>query len=268
MSSLSANEVSIFNMFFNDGGYVLDFTNDTFSNFTEGSIGISIQDQYNYSKAKSLCAFIKEGEDHLVRKLLLDLFEHYETLVSLGKYEKKNEGLYNRCKKIIDNFGANKVLQDQLNDLTREFNTTYMNSQIDLIRGLIEKHPMDAIGKAKELMESCFKSVLGNQGTKIDRNWDIPQLSKNACEILRLSPDDIADEKATSESVKKVLGGLAAITTGVSEIRNLHGSGHGKIMNYKGLSQRHSRLVVGSALTSVQFIWETYLEQKEKGLVK
>jgi len=42
MSSLSANEVSILNMFFNDSGYVLDFSNDTFADFTEGSIGISI----------------------------------------------------------------------------------------------------------------------------------------------------------------------------------------------------------------------------------
>lgn len=268
MSSLSATEISVLDMFFNDGGYVLDFSNATFSDFTEGSIGISIQDKYNLSKAQSLRAFIKEGDDHLVRQLLLDLFEHYETLIMLDRCEKKNEGLYERCKEIVNRIGTNKALRDQLDDLTQEFNTSYMNSQIDLIRGLIETHPMDAIGKAKELMESCFKTILTNQGVEVNKTLDLPQLSKSACTLLKLAPDEVTNGEATTQSVKKILGCLAGITTGVTEIRNLHGSGHGKIVNYKGLTPRHARLVVGSAVTSVQFVWETYLEHKAEGLVK
>jgi hypothetical protein len=268
MSTLSATEVSVLDMFFNNKGYVLDFSNATFADFSLHSIGISVQEKYGYSKAQSLRSFVLEGENLQVRKLLLNLFEYYENLVMLGKYEKKNEELYEKCKTIVNNIGASTALRDQLDDLSKEFGTVYMNDQIDLVRKVIETHPLDAIGKAKELMESCFKTILKNQGVEFDKNWDLPQLSKAACKILKLTPDDIPDGKDTSKIIKKILGSLATITTGVTELRNIHGSGHGKTTDYKGLSPRHARFVVGSAVTSMQFIWETYQEKKERGVLK
>ena len=41
-------------------------------------------------------------------------------------------------------------------------------------------------------------------------------------------------------------------------MRNPFGSGHGKEATYKGLEARHAALAVGSSITFVQFVWETY----------
>lgn len=42
---------------FNRGGYVLDFSNNSFDTFTFLSVGIAIQETYGLSKGKSLRAF-------------------------------------------------------------------------------------------------------------------------------------------------------------------------------------------------------------------
>lgn len=67
-------------IFFNNGGYVLDFSNSTFSSFTFHSIGIDIQGKYQLSKGKSFESFVDEGPDDLVLKLSLDLLQYYENL--------------------------------------------------------------------------------------------------------------------------------------------------------------------------------------------
>jgi len=41
-----------------------------------------------------------------------------------------------------------------------EFDNQYMQQQIAQMLESIEKHPSDAIGKAKELVESCCKAIL------------------------------------------------------------------------------------------------------------
>ena len=45
---------------FNQGGYVYDFSNDSFSKFTEESIGECIQEKYHLSKGKSLESFFAD----------------------------------------------------------------------------------------------------------------------------------------------------------------------------------------------------------------
>lgn len=51
---------------FNRGGYVLDFSNNSFDTFTFLSVGIAIQETYGLSKGKSLRAFLDDdniGDD-------------------------------------------------------------------------------------------------------------------------------------------------------------------------------------------------------------
>ena len=45
---------------------------------------------------------------------------------------------------------------------------------------------------------------------------------------------------------------------GVAELRNMYGSGHGKSYSYQGLEPRHAQLAVGSSITLVRFMWDTY----------
>ena len=64
-------------------------------------------------------------------------------------------------------------------------------------------------------------------------------------------------------TMKKLLGNLRAIAESLGELRNVYGSGHGKSATYKGLQPRHAKLAVGSAVTLVNFLWDTYQIQEK-----
>src|SRR5712692_9311683 len=116
--------------------------------------------------------------------------------------------------------------------------------------------PALAIGTAKELVESCCKTILEARGVTVPPGADIPQLVKLTSRELELTPDDIPDKAKAADTIKRLLSNLATITQGVAELRNHYGTGHGKQANTKGLSSRHAKLAVGAASTLAVFLAE------------
>lgn len=45
-----------------------------------------------------------------------------------------------------------------------KFSSEYINSQIDLMLEMVDRNPTEAIGKSKELLESCCKEICNNLG--------------------------------------------------------------------------------------------------------
>lgn len=62
----------------NNGGYVLDFSNREFDDFTYNSVGIRIQEKYNCSKGRALEQFLDEAEEEKIVRLVLDLINYYK----------------------------------------------------------------------------------------------------------------------------------------------------------------------------------------------
>lgn len=265
MSSLEYLEIDKIDRFFKNSGYVLDFSTPKFDSFTANSIGIPLCREYGLSKGKSLWEFIENGEDQLVKKLLLDLLKYYK-----NKFQDQIESdpgvakLFEECTVIANSLSVNnKVIGKQFDSIKEKFDTKYMNKQIDILTESIETNPTDAIGKAKELLESCCKTILDKKGIEINKNWTMQRLTKETCRNLKLSPDDIEDSVKASDIIKKILGNLSGISVGLAELRNPYGGGHGKTADFKGLTPRHARLATGAAVTAVHFLWETYLDQEE-----
>lgn len=146
-------------------------------------------------------------------------------------------------------------------EISEAFSSDYLNRQIDSMLSAVHENPSDAIGKAKELLESCCKTILENEHVKIESKWDLQRLTKETFKLLKLTPNDIEDEKRASGTIKQILGSLSGISSGMAELRNSYGSGHGKSSKFRGLSSRHANLAVGTSITAVRFIWETYQEQ-------
>jgi hypothetical protein len=159
--------------------------------------------------------------------------------------------------------GGSVVINAHAKRIVEAFGSEYIAAQVKQMQDAIEAHPTDAIGKAKELLESCCRTILKEMKIEVDNNVTVPQLVKKVCEELKLTPANIPDEIAAARSIKTVLGNLAAISTSISEMRNAYGTGHGKRANYKGLSPRHARLAVGTATTAVYFLWESFVEQRK-----
>jgi hypothetical protein len=130
------------------------------------------------------------------------------------------------------------------------------------MEGSVVNDPDLAIGTAKELIETCCKTILNERGVEFPKGADLPQLVKLTSKELQLTPDDIPDQAKAAETIKRLLSNLATITQGVSELRNQYGTGHGKHSGAKGLTSRHAKLAVGAASTLAVFLVETHLIRK------
>jgi hypothetical protein len=137
-----------------------------------------------------------------------------------------------------------------------------MQKEIERVENAIDRDPALAIGTAKELVESCCKSVLTKRGVLYSTSADLPTLTKLVAKELGLVPEDITDAKKGAETIKLILRNLAALTQYLAELRGLYGSGHGRDGRHRGLQPRHARLAVGAAVSFIDFVTETFRERQ------
>lgn len=268
-------EKGVFLKLFNRGGYVLDFSTADFDVFTSNSIGISLCKKYGLSKGKSLSCFVYEESNDLVNKLLLDLLEYYE--IQYPNFEKERDGLddfysfghnkemskyYLQCKEIAKKINNNQFSLFATKTLKEAFSSEYINKQINIMLENQSTNPTESIGKAKELIESCCETILGSRGIEVDRNWKLNNLVDETMKLLEITPNHIPNTTKEAQSIKAILGSLKGIASNIAIIRNAYGSGHGKIASYVGLQERHAKLAIGSSITLVNFLWDSF-ERKQ-----
>ena len=270
---LTQIEKGTFLKLFNRGGYVLNFTTNDFDVFTMESVGVALCAKYGLSKGKSLTEYItKDADEKEVLKLLKDLLDYYkenyeqeytysedEYVCGYTRYNAEYAKLYKKCQSYI--YKALNVatpLAVNATQLKEKFSSEYLSKQIDLMIKMQTKNPTESIGKAKELIESCCKTILDSNNVKWNKNWDMSKLTGETLKLLNLTPKNIPDSDPVSKKIKAVLGNLRGITTKLAEIRNPYGSGHGKSSSFTGLETRHAKLAVGCSITFVTFLWDTY----------
>src|SRR6266478_8776751 len=76
-----------------------------------------------------------------------------------------------------------------------------------------------AIGTAKELVETCCKTILSERGITIPKGADLPQLVKLTSKELQLTPDYIPGQAKAADTIKRLLSNLATSTQGIAELR-------------------------------------------------
>ena len=69
-----------------------------------------------------------------------------------------------------------------------KFSSEYLSRQIDLMVKMLVSDPTNAIGMAKELIESCCKTILDEKGIAYTKNDDVPQLADKTMDALNLLP--------------------------------------------------------------------------------
>ena len=115
MAKLKTTEKRYFeNLFDMDGGYVLDFTNQEFSELIIDTVNINIYNRkYEYignSKAKRLRAFWELENDLIVGKVLNEMLEVWK-FEELKKSQKISNDFYNECKKIVNRLMGKKIVE-------------------------------------------------------------------------------------------------------------------------------------------------------------
>ena len=139
-----------------------------------------------------------------------------------------------------------------------------VNRHVARIRKSIGNDPEQAIGSAKELLESVLKAILGI--TDARASADMSALLKEAQRKLDLEPQRDLAGVPRNKTTKRVLSNLGQIVIGVNEVRNIFGTGHGRFKS-KEIRVAHARLVVNAAATIATFLVEIASEENKGGLV-
>jgi hypothetical protein len=134
----------------------------------------------------------------------------------------------------------------------------YVTQQITRMEAAIYPDPDLAIGTAKELIETCCRTILSERGADEPKDADLARLVKATARVLALTPADIPDAAKAVDSIRRLLSNLATIAQGIAELRNSYGTGHGRKARSKGLEPRHAKLAVGAASTLAVFLIETH----------
>lgn len=187
---------------------------------------------------------------------LLDYYEQLpkDSIYRDSKKDKQASKLRVDLSKVLSNYITPESI---MADTVKYFDDEYISEEIKSMQKSIKKSPNDAIDKAKNLVESCFKFILDECGISYSNSDDLGDLQRKV--FTRLNIDANTNNAArANENVKKILNSLNQIIKGIAEIRNQYGNGHGRSGGTAQLSPRYAGLIVSSSVAVVSFVWGTY----------
>jgi hypothetical protein len=100
------------------------------------------------------------------------------------------------------------------------------------------------VGTAKEMCEAIAKVVIGERGGMPGSSADMSELITTAHRLLDYQP---GEGLANDPEIRRVAQGLKSIVLGVGEMRNRHGTGHGRAAP-SGITEEHGELAYQAAL--------------------
>lgn len=142
------------------------------------------------------------------------------------------------------------------------FNDAYIEKQMKIMLEMVDKSPADAIGKAKELLESCFKHILDDSGIEYTSRESMEQLRKKTFVHLGIDVNERYSAQVNKD-LKKLYNSLNQIVTSINSLRNQKGDGHGRGKGFEEISPLHASLAVNASLTIVHFTWDVYKSKIE-----
>ena len=144
--------------------------------------------------------------------------------------------------RLLDNLGSPDVIREHLRRIER---------------ALAGQGLPQAIGSAKELVESTAKLVLRSRGQEPGES-EISKLVRDAQLSLGVHSFSSRGGADAEQSTKRILGGLSAVAIGLGELRNAgYGTGHGPVETRVGLCSRHAHLAVSAARAWCEFMLDT-----------
>lgn len=265
MSSLSIRDKRVLEAFLGMGsGFVLDLSDRTFAELANEAVKLDIHaDEYRRrgsSKANKLRTFWEIESDYLVGRLLNALIDYAEEAGPDTTVEGRNR--LEHCRAIASRLLAMGPNLYDLKKQTQVLDAIHLAEQIRRMEDSVETDPSLAIGTAKELIETCCKTILAERGQDIAGSPDIPTLTKATLKELKLVPEGVPNAARGVDVIKRILSNLSTVGHGLAELRGLYGTGHGQHGSASGLTSRHAKLAVGAASTLAVFLFETHEQTK------
>lgn len=152
--------------------------------------------------------------------------------------------------------------------ITELLTQDYVSKQVRLMNQSINNNPHLALGAAKELIETCCKSILVDKGVIYDKEWKIQRLIKETNENINLISSKMGEDRTVKSAISLILGGLSNVVHGVAELRNVYGTGHGHDPDFEMLDNLYVKLAVASASELAIFYLAIHTNESNKPVIK
>jgi hypothetical protein len=263
MSDLTRREKLKLEKFFEmGGGYVLDFSNRTLSDFVFETLDIDLySDKYSDkgdSKANRLRTIWQKENNYSVGKLTLEMLGYWKDkkIMSYDEISQPEQNLYEECEKI-----ANRLLQDKIIEeieVIREIEDDRdFNLLAKSIRESIEKNePEVALDRLHTYVIKFIRQLCENHDIEIKKEESLNALFGKYVKFI------VANEKIESKMTERILKYSIHVIEAFNDIRNNRSFAHDNpILNYS-----ESVLIFNNVTNSIKFIEsiEKTLEQENK----
>jgi Abortive infection C-terminus len=266
MVSIKRSEMRQIDQIFGmEGGYVLDFSNRTFSEFFEDEFGINIYDaKYQVrgsSKANLLRGFIDVEDGFLVGKALRKLYDYRSgTLVARDTTLALSAEAQGQFFELIARIEAGFAppMLGSLSEAAQVLNFDTVTRDLERALASADKDPEDAVTAACSTVESVCRSILIELGLGLPEKKDIKGLFAAVRKPLGLGTDRDDLDPLIADDVRKVLNGLATVVEGIGSLRTHGGDAHGRERGYTRIDRRIASLAIHSSSTVALFLIETW----------
>jgi len=239
------------------GGYVLDFSNRTFSDFVLDSTQIDIYEEKYYgwsgSKASRLRAFWEKESNFIVAKLVADLLEYWKAQKSIDsvEIESSEQVLYDECCKIPEDL-KQRTPVDNIDVIQSTSEDKDFHLLAEAIRESIERNePETALDRLHTFVVKYVRKLCEKHGISYDKKTPLHSLFGGY--VKHLTKNNIIESTMTEKILKSSISVLEAF----NDVRNNQSFAHDNpILNYN-----ESLLIFNDVSNVIKFIES--IEKKE-----
>jgi len=190
-----------------------------------------------------------------------EVIDYLNSFLEYDKLELQHHGYDLQLIDILPVESTSKTLESKIDSLDLDLDN--VKRCLDKARSAIDSFPDTTLTEVCSLLESLFKIILEKSGHELPKRQVLGQLYKETLKVFpKLNPgrDDLSPEIA--EDVKKVLGGLHTVVTGIGSLRTHGGSAHGRGRGHVPIDSRIARLACNATECMALFFLETWEMQE------
>lgn len=253
---MTKGEKEFFLHFFNTSGYVFDFSNSKFDDFTADIVGEPIQAKYGLSKGASLVRFAYESDDTTNLKLFKELLNYYELNCLDNEDNDKRIKQFQRCKELIERYSTS-IIEISIPSIKKSENKYILELSQQALKCIDDNDLYSAITKSRTMIEEALCFAIEKQKQVPSEKGDVVQLYAQFKPLYNMHSDKTMDRR-----INNLLSGINKIIESISEMRNKNSDSHGVGSKRISIKKHHALLFVNSAMTITNFIL-ALVENKE-----
>jgi hypothetical protein len=261
MSDLSRIEkLKIEKLFDMSSGYVLDFSNRTFSEFIFENTGVEIYDsKYDYasgSKANRLRAFWQQEPNYIVGQLLTNLLAYWKARkqASYAEITPAEQTLYDECNRISE-----RLKQDGPVEFIDVIQPTSDDRDFSLLAKSIresihDNEPEVALDRLHTFVVKYVRQLCDKHGISYDKAKPLHSLFGEYVKYLR------QNDLVKSQMTERILKASVSILEAFNDVRNNQSFAHDNpILNYS-----ESILIFNNVTSAIKFLQSIEGEDVDK----